>query len=65
MTKRRRTLLKVGLPAGGVTVLALAISLVVVLTSAAAPVKPLTKAVLFPHKPAWTLPAEAGKGGFQ
>ena len=58
MTKRRRTLLKVGLPAGGVTVLAFAISLVVVLTSAAAPVKQLPKAVPdFPHPHGWPLPA--------
>ena len=58
MTKRRRTLLKVGLPAGGVTVLAFAISLVVVLTSAAAPVKHLAKVVPdFPHPHGWPLPA--------
>ena len=58
MTKRRRTLLKVGLPAGGVTVLAFAISLVVVLTSAAAPVKHLAKVVPdFPRLHGWPLPA--------
>ena len=42
-------LLRVGLPAGGAAILALTISLVLALTSSAAPVKPLTKAVLYPH----------------
>ena len=57
MTGRRRTLLKVGLPAGGVTVLAFAISLVVVLTSAAAPGKPFTKDVPPPHPRSYPPPA--------
>src|SRR5260370_926392 len=48
MTQRRRMLLRVGLPAGGAAVLALAISLVLALTSSAAPAKPLAKHMLSP-----------------
>jgi hypothetical protein len=50
MTQRRRMLLRVGLPAGGAAILALTISLVLALTSSAAPVKPLAKPVLYPHR---------------
>ena len=58
MTKRRRTLLKVGLPAGGVTVLAFAISLVVVLTSAATPVTEHAQPMLYPRpRGSYPLPA--------
>ena len=50
MTKRRRRLLKVGLPAGGVIVLAFTISLIVVLTSAAAPIRMHAQPrELYPH----------------
>ena len=53
MTQRRRVLLRVGLPAGGAAILALTISLVLALTSSAAPVKPLAKSELYPHPRAW------------
>ena len=56
MTQRRRMLLlRVGLPAGGVAILALTISLVLALTSSAAPVKPLAESAQAPHPPAWPM----------
>ena len=51
-------LLRVGLPAGGAAVLALTISLVLALTSSAAPVKPLAKPVLYPHRHAQPMVAQ-------
>ena len=48
MTQRRRMLLRVGMPAGGAAVLALAISLVLALTSSAAPGKAARQARAVP-----------------
>jgi Protein of unknown function (DUF3048) N-terminal domain/Protein of unknown function (DUF3048) C-terminal domain len=57
MTKRRRTLLKVGLPAAGAAVLACAISLVLALTSSATPVTEHAQPMLYPRPRSYPLPA--------
>ena len=57
MSRRRRTVLRVGLPAGGAAVLAFTIALVVALTSAATSAQPSARATLPQHpQPAPTRP---------
>lgn len=49
MSRRRRTVLRVGLPAGGAAVLAFTIALVIALTSAATPAQQTARATLDQH----------------